>query len=86
MALYSSTLMKMLDSILYNVFPRISVWGGTKPTRVDRWRPNGRDVDSAIMEVYQLDMAPVDDPRPQASPLRMLSEVERRSEAEELAS
>jgi len=26
------------------------------PTRVYRWRPNGRDVDSAIMEIYQLDM------------------------------
>tara|TARA_B100001105_G_C22207466_1_gene363881 strand:+ start:138 stop:608 length:471 start_codon:yes stop_codon:yes gene_type:complete len=82
--LYSSTLMNMLDSILYNLFPNFSVWGGMKPTRVYRWRPNGRDVDSAIMEVYQLDMVPRDGPRPQASPLRMLSEDERWSDAEEL--
>ena len=75
---------EMLDSILYNLFPNFSVWGGMKPTRVYRWRPNGHDVDSAIMEVYQLDMVPVDGPRPQASPLRMLSEDERWSDAEEL--
>ena len=74
----------MLDSILYNLFPNFPVWGGMKPTRVYRWRPNGRDVDSAIMEVYQLDMVPRDGPRPQASPLRMLSEDERWSDGEEL--
>jgi len=75
---------EMLDSILYNLFPNFSVWGGMKPTRVYRWRPNGCDVDSAMMEVYQLDRVPVDGPRPQASPLRMLSENERWSDAEEL--
>ena len=75
---------EMLDSILYNVFPNFSVWGGMKPTRVYRWRPNGADVDSAIMEVYQLDMVPKDQPRPSASPLRMLSDDERWSDAEEL--
>ena len=47
---------EMLGSILYNLFLNFSVWGGMTPTRVYRWRPNGRDVDSAIMEIYQLDM------------------------------
>ena len=47
---------EMLGSILYNLFPNFSVWGGMKPTRVCRWRPDGRDLDSAIMEVCQLDM------------------------------
>ena len=47
---------EMLGSILYNLFLNFSVWGGMTPTRVYRWRPNGRDVDSAIVEIYQLDM------------------------------
>lgn len=47
---------QMLGSILYNLFLNFSVWGGMTPTRVYRWRPNGRDVDSAIMKIYQLDM------------------------------
>ena len=47
---------QMLGSIFYNLFLNFSVWGGMTPTRVYRWRPNGRDVDSAIMEIYQLDM------------------------------
>ena len=47
---------QMLGSILYNLVLKFSVWGGMTPTRVYRWRPNGRDVDSAIMKIYQLDM------------------------------
>ena len=47
---------QMLGSILYNLVLNFSVWGGMTPTRVYRWRPNSRDVDSAIMKIYQLDM------------------------------
>ena len=47
---------EMLGFILYNLFLNFSVWSGMTPTRVYRWRPNGRDVASAIMEIYQLDM------------------------------
>ena len=75
---------ELLDSILYNVFPNFSVWGGMKPTRVYRWRPNGDDVDSAIMEIYQLDRVPVDAPRPAPAALRTLSEAEKWTDAEEL--
>lgn len=75
---------EMLDSILYNVFPNFSVWGGMKPIRVYRWRPNGNDVDSAIMEIYQLDRVPKDQPRPAPSPLRLLSDDEKWTDAEEL--
>lgn len=75
---------EMLDSILYNVFPNFSVWGGMKPTRVYRWRPNGKDVDSAIMEVYQLDRVPKDQPRPAPANMRILSASEKWSDAEEL--
>ena len=75
---------EMLDSILYNVFPNFSVWGGIKPTRVYRWRPNGTDVDSAIMEIYQLDRVPKGQPRPKPAALRTLSAHQKWSEAEEL--
>ncbi|MGI9325218.1 MAG: RHO alpha subunit C-terminal catalytic domain-containing protein, partial [Pseudomonadales bacterium] len=75
---------EMLDSILYNLFPNFSVWGGAKPTRVYRWRPNGCDVDSAIMEVYQLDTAPKNKPHPAPAPMRMLAEDENWSDAKEL--
>lgn len=75
---------EMLDSILYNLFPNFSVWGGMKPTRVYRWRPNGLDVHSSIMEIYQLDRVPKNGPRPTPASLRMLSEEERWSDAQEL--
>jgi hypothetical protein len=75
---------EMLDSILYNVFPNFSVWGGMKPTRVYRWRPNGTDVDSAIMEIYQLDRVPKGQPRPKPAAMRTLSAHQKWSEAEEL--
>lgn len=32
---------EMLNSLLYNLFPKFSVWSGVKPTRVCRWRPDG---------------------------------------------
>jgi hypothetical protein len=55
-----------------------------KLTRVYRCRPNGRDVDSAIMEVYELDMVLRDGPRSVASPLRLLSVHEGWSDPLEL--
>lgn len=75
---------EMLDSILYNLFPNFSVWGGMKPTRVYRWRPVRGDVDSAIMEVYQLNRVPKGQTRPAAAPIRWLSGDQAWSDAEEL--
>jgi hypothetical protein len=74
----------MLDSILYNVFPNFSVWGGVAKTRVYRWRPNGDDVHSSIMEVYGLAPVAKGRSRPQPAPLRVLSDAERWSDAAEL--
>ena len=58
---------EMLDAILYNCFPNLSVWGGITNNLVYRWRPNGRDVDSAIMEVYGLQYVPLGKERPKPS-------------------
>ncbi|MAV66644.1 MAG: (2Fe-2S)-binding protein [Gammaproteobacteria bacterium] len=75
---------ELVDSILYNLFPNFSVWGGIKPTRVYRWRPNGRDVDSCIMEIYQLNIGNTDQPKPPPAATHVLSDKERWSDAEEL--
>jgi nitrite reductase/ring-hydroxylating ferredoxin subunit len=75
---------EMLDSILYNVFPNFSLWGGAAKTRVYRWRPNGNNVNSAIMEVYSLQPVPRGKPRPEPAPLRFLTESERWSDVAEM--
>ena len=75
---------ELVDSILYNLFPNFSVWGGIKPTRVYRWRPNGRDVDSCIMEIYQLNIRNTDQPKPPPAATHVLADMERWSDAEEL--
>ena len=52
---------EMLGSIQYNLFLNFSVWSGMTPTRVYRPRPDGCDLDSAIMEVCQLDVGNLPD-------------------------
>jgi phenylpropionate dioxygenase-like ring-hydroxylating dioxygenase large terminal subunit len=55
---------EMLDALLYNIFPNLSVWAGYGANIVYRWRPNGMDVNSGLMEVYQLKLVPKGQPRP----------------------
>lgn len=59
---------ELVDSILYNLFPHMSFWATHGPKLVYRWRPNGRDPDSSIMDIYQLKRAPKDQPRPAPAP------------------
>ena len=74
----------MLDAILYNCFPNLSVWGGITNNLVYRWRPNGRDVDSAIMEVYGLQYVPLGKERPKPAAIHWLSEDETWADATEM--
>ena len=63
---------EMLDALLYNVFPNISLWAGYPSNLVYRWRPNGLDTESAIMDVMILKPCPKDQPRPApAQPLEL---------------
>ncbi len=55
---------EMVDALLYNLFPNISFWAGYGPKLFYRWRPNGRDHDSAIMDIYFLKRVPQGMPRP----------------------
>jgi len=75
---------EMLDALVYNVFPNFAPWGGFAPNIVYRWRPNGCDVDSCIMEVMILRRPPRDGSRPQPAALHWLSEDEPWSAASEL--
>ncbi len=75
---------EMLDALVYNVFPNFAPWGGFAPNIVYRWRPNGRDVDSCIMDVMMLKRLPANGERPKAARIHWLHEGELWSSAKEL--
>jgi hypothetical protein len=73
-----------LDAMVYNVFPNFSPWGGFAPNIVYRWRPNGLDVGSCIMEAMILKRVPQGQPRPKPVPVHWLGPDEPWSAAKEL--
>jgi len=75
---------EMIDALLYNLWPNMSFWAGYAPNLVYRWRPNGRDPESAIMDVMILKRVPKNGARPAPVPTHLLSENERWSDAPEL--
>jgi phenylpropionate dioxygenase-like ring-hydroxylating dioxygenase large terminal subunit len=72
---------EMMDSLDYTVFPNFHPWGAFNRI-VYRFRPNGNDHRSAIMEVIFL--APFSGERPPPSPIHWLEEYESFTEAPEL--
>ncbi len=77
---------EMIDALLYNVWPNMSFWAGYAPNLTYRWRPNGRDPESAIMDVMILKRVPKSGPRPVPAPVHFLREDEKWSDAPELGS
>ena len=75
---------EMIDSLLYNVFPHMSFWAGFSSNLTYRWRPNGLDPDSAIMDVIILRPAPKNAPRPKPVPVHELGLDDPWSDAPEL--
>lgn len=63
---------EMLDAILYNVFPNMSFWAGYASNIVYRWRPNGNDPNSTIMDIMILKPVPNGHPRPKPAPVFQL--------------
>ncbi|MCH7627579.1 MAG: aromatic ring-hydroxylating dioxygenase subunit alpha [Proteobacteria bacterium] len=55
---------EMVDALLYNVWPHMSFWAGHMPNLVYRWRPNGHDHTTSIMDIYMLKRVPKGQPRP----------------------
>lgn len=55
---------EIIDALLYNVFPHMNFWAGYAPNVVYRWRPNGLDPETSIMDVIILKRVPKDGARP----------------------
>jgi phenylpropionate dioxygenase-like ring-hydroxylating dioxygenase large terminal subunit len=72
----------MVDAIEYFVFPNFAPWAAYGSPLQYRFRPNGDDVNSAIMDV--LFLLPFSGPRPPAAQVRRLGEDESWTEAKEL--
>jgi len=75
---------EMLDPLLYNLFPNLSVWAGVSLNLVYRWHPI--DVDNTIMEIRILKRIPKEGPRPQTAKPRDLSADEPCTSVEEFGS
>jgi nitrite reductase/ring-hydroxylating ferredoxin subunit len=73
-----------LDALVYNVFPNFAPWGGFAPNIVYRWRPDGRDVGSCIMEVMILKRSQRGQPRPPPVGVHWLRDDQPWTDATEL--
>jgi hypothetical protein len=73
-----------MDSILYSIFPNFAPWAGFHPNITYRFRPNGDDHTTALMEVMVLCQLPTGAERPADVPVRRLGDNELFSEAPEL--
>jgi nitrite reductase/ring-hydroxylating ferredoxin subunit len=75
------TLIETMSAIQYTVFPNISPWAGQI---FYRFRPNGWDPDSSIMETMYLEPWPKDKPKPPAAPIHWLKDDDDWTAAPEL--
>ena len=75
---------ELLDAILYNVFPNFVPWGGYGPSLNYRFRPNGDDHHSSIMEVMILMRHPKDAPKPPSAAVHWLAPEEPWTNAPQL--
>lgn len=75
---------ELVDALLYNIFPNMSFWAGYPSGLCYRWRPNGRDPESAIMDVQIYAPPPPGGEKPKNAPVHELDLDEPWSNAEEL--
>lgn len=73
-----------MDSILYSIFPNFAPWAGFHPNITYRFRPNGDDHTTALMEIIVIQQLPTGAERPRDVPVRRLGDNELFSEAPEL--
>jgi len=63
---------EMLDALLYNIFPNFSVWAGEGQKLTYRWRPNGLDPNTSVMDIMMHAPCPKGQPRPKpAAPVEL---------------
>lgn len=75
---------EVLDAILYSLFPNLVPWAGLNPNIVYRFRPNGNNPDSSIMDVMVLMRTAEGTEKPAPVPVHRLADDEPWSNAEEL--
>lgn len=73
-----------LDGVEYFLFPNLMPWGGYLTPFVYRFRPDGHDPDSCVIDIMVLDPLPEDEPRPAAAKTRVLGPDESWADVEEL--
>jgi phenylpropionate dioxygenase-like ring-hydroxylating dioxygenase large terminal subunit len=64
---------EMLDSIEYHLFPNMFLFPGVSLPMIYRFRPNGMDVDSSLMEILFMEPVPPEG-RPDPAPVYRLGE------------
>jgi len=72
---------EMIDSHLYNIFPNISFWAGMARNMCYRFRPNGLDPETSIMDIVILMPSPKNKPKPDPVPTVFLGLDEPFSDA-----
>ena len=75
---------EILDPIAYAVFPNFAPWMAAGPSIVYRFRPNGDDHESTLIDVMFLSPVPPGQERPKPAEVHWLEEDQSWSDAEEL--
>jgi phenylpropionate dioxygenase-like ring-hydroxylating dioxygenase large terminal subunit len=75
---------ELMDPIAYTVFPNFAPWMAAGPSLVYRFRPNGDDQNSSLIDVMFLSPYPPGTERPGPCPIHYLDEDQEWTEAEEL--
>jgi len=75
---------ELLDGIEYFLFPNFMPWAGYLTALAYRFRPDGHNPDSCVIDIMMLEPAPADRPRPPAAPTRYLAADETWADAPEL--
>lgn len=75
---------EVLDGIEYFVFPNFMPWAGWLTPFAYRFRPDGNDPDSCVIDVMKLDPVPADGERPPAARTRVLGDGETWNDVPEL--
>ncbi|WP_084531612.1 aromatic ring-hydroxylating oxygenase subunit alpha [Nocardia miyunensis] len=75
---------EILDPIAYTVFPNFAPWMAAGPSLVYRFRPNGDDHESSIIDVMFLSPYPPGTERPRPAEVKWLREDQEWTDAEEL--
>jgi nitrite reductase/ring-hydroxylating ferredoxin subunit len=73
-----------LDGIEYFLFPNFMPWAGFLTPLVYRFRPNGNDPESCLIDIMMLEPPPEGGTRPSPAPTRVLGPGESWADAKEL--